>query len=53
MCLFHKWNKWEQYRAEYTYQHIHTLQIYDASELRQKRVCSVCGKMQDELIKKG
>jgi hypothetical protein len=52
MC-FHKWGKWEQYREEYTFTNKVTLQQAQATELRQKRYCLKCNKMQDELIKKG
>ena len=57
MCwLFHKWSKWSQYeRAVVIYpgliapKEIRGKEIH-AVEQRQKRVCSVCGKVQDELI---
>jgi len=57
MHIFHKWEKWEQYSLTGTAypgmiapKAIQGKQIA-FSELRQKRKCEVCGKMQDELIR--
>lgn len=57
MCfILHKWGKWEQYELHYKY----TPRIaskylqektYSSTDLRQRRICKRCGKMQDELVK--
>ena len=52
-CWLHDWGKWEQYdwvgRA-----FIHSLnKSAPISEVRQKRVCKKCNKMQDEKVREG
>jgi len=53
MHLFHKWSKWERYVwtgkiGGFVWQP--NAPMRDATEERQKRTCSVCGKTQDENI---
>ena len=57
MCIFHKWSKWEQYVFSYTLVRTGIFtpvteigKEYDVEEMRQKRKCEKCGKMQDEKI---
>ena len=57
MCIFHKWGKWEQYEAKslalpyFDPEKKETRFAQRSIELRQKRVCITCGKMQDIKIK--
>jgi hypothetical protein len=58
MCiLFHKWGKWKQYTESYSFMGSILApkemrgKTYKGEELRQRRTCSHCGKMQDKLIK--
>lgn len=50
MCFFHKWSKWEQYEMD-TRQVIKGGETFSAVELRQKRTCKKCGKMQDNPVR--
>lgn len=58
MCLFfHKWGKWEQYTwtgrvctSGLLVPETQSGKWVDCEEKRQKRVCSKCGKMEDEEI---
>lgn len=48
---FHKWGKWEQY--EQTYYVVHRRlpdKPYGEKEMRQRRKCLKCNKMQDEKV---
>lgn len=51
---FHSWGKWEEYKwTGYCIGGILSPaagRSYRASELRQRRTCSYCGKKEDELI---
>lgn len=47
MC-WHKWTKWEQYK-QHTWYTIKDKQYADF-DLRQRRKCKKCGKMQDKYI---
>ena len=52
MCfIFHKWEKWQPYtwKGFITYRK-QPDQPISLTEERQKRVCSLCGITQDELI---
>jgi len=54
MHIFHKWEKWEEYRQSFT---IHPgllgkdRSVYTSVEEWQKRTCSVCGYVQREEVK--
>lgn len=58
MCLiFHKWGKWEQY---YEHGRVFPGVVFcknmpaegtPYTDLRQKRICEKCGKIQDVLVK--
>lgn len=53
-CIFpwqHRWTRWTQWERKV----VNPLngQTADAGELRQKRTCIRCGKMQDELVREG
>lgn len=52
--FFHSWGSWHQYveRGVAIGGPLSPIKgkSYRYAELRQRRVCSVCGKMQDELI---
>ena len=57
MCLFHKWSKWKQYEEDYAVTPIGILypkevrgRTYNKTDLRQKRECEKCGKIQDILV---
>jgi len=58
MCfIFHKWSKWESYTETGTMflgriapKALQGKEL-GYTELRQKRECTVCGKVQDEKIK--
>jgi hypothetical protein len=57
MCIFHKWNKWKKYEEYYSWtpgilapKSIKG-KIYKGVEVRQKRECAKCGKIQDILIR--
>ena len=56
MCLIHKWSKWEAYDHHYKFfpgklapTAVQGMR-FTATDLRQRRICSKCGKMQDELV---
>ncbi len=57
MCVFHKWSKWKQYEEVGTMilGRIAPKSIQGKTvsykELRQKRLCKKCNRVQDELIK--
>lgn len=58
-CWIHDWTKWESYKWEGTEilgrlapAAIQGKQV-EVSEMRQKRSCTKCGKMQDELVRVG
>jgi hypothetical protein len=60
MCIIHRWNKWETYQSRFNVIPYDTFLMrytpensYKASELRQRRFCDECGKIQDKLIRKG
>ena len=60
MHIFHKWSKWEEYNHRYSGAYygfwIPEEQrgvTREFSDLREKRVCEVCGKTQDRLIREG
>ena len=55
--IFHKWDKWEQYKERYKWspglifsKEIQK-EVYKGCDIRQRRICIICGKMQDKLIK--
>ncbi len=57
MCFFHKWSKWEQYEEHGTEilgrlapKSVQGREIY-YSNLRQRRKCIKCGKVQNELVR--
>jgi hypothetical protein len=57
MCIFHKWSDWKQYIYKYNflitgkpYPESLIGKIYPMYDLRQKRYCSRCNKMEDKLI---
>ncbi len=43
--IIHKFNKWQQYEVPVTYPN------GTSYEIRQKRCCSVCGKMEDKRVR--
>lgn len=54
-CSFglHDWDKWEAYKREIIY--LFTVSIGEKIknyEIRQKRSCRRCGKLQDQLIRR-
>ncbi len=57
MCfIFHDWSKWEQYKEKRTAilgriapKSVQGKEVL-YTELRQKRLCKKCNKMQDELV---
>ena len=48
---FHTWSKWEPYKKLMTYRRKSLIFKYE--DLRQTRMCEVCGKLQDVMIKEG
>lgn len=56
-CFFHQWDKWEQYeiQIEYTPGIIAPKEIrgkmFQTTELRQRRRCKKCNKLQDKLVR--
>jgi hypothetical protein len=58
MC-FHKWSKWQEYKDHYYWKpgwiflQKYWNELYEATDIRQKRSCIKCGKMQDKLIRDG
>lgn len=51
MCVFHKWEKWEQYEIEIPERRLtKNWGLCAVTETRQRRRCSKCGKVKDELI---
>lgn len=55
--LFHSWGKWEQYVEKGTAMNTGILVPkdqrgvwFDYQESRQKRICTKCGKVQDEKL---
>lgn len=51
MCIFHKWDKWEQYDVESPYRRLAEKWALSASTKHmQKRQCNKCGKVEKELI---
>ena len=50
----HVWGKWRQYQAAYSLvktSYFGNSQVLgDSFELRQRRVCEECGKMQDQKV---
>lgn len=60
MCfVFHEWSKWEQYDHQYSFylgriapKEVQGKVLHNV-DLRQRRVCLKCGKMQDELVSEG
>ena len=51
MHLFHKWSKWEQ--CVYTFERGFVWspeKTWTTTEIRQRRHCLVCGKIQEEKI---
>lgn len=59
MHIFHRWSKWEQYTwsGTVTYTGLLVPKSLQGSkiaviEYRQKRKCSVCGKVEDEELTK-
>lgn len=59
MHIFHKWSKWQQYEHEYQFTPGIIMpkeirgKVFSQVDLRQKRTCLECGKMQDELVSEG
>ena len=54
---FHKWTKWKTYEQQY-FKSLYGIVQYDpllqpiiCMELREKRFCKICNKMQDRKIK--
>jgi hypothetical protein len=57
MHIFHKWGRWEQYKWAGTVVYSGLMIPQDMrgksiphEERRQRRVCEICGKMQEEVI---
>jgi len=57
MCIFHKWTKWKQYEVN-GFQILGRIAPKSVqgkkipyTELRQKRTCLKCNKVEDRLIK--
>ncbi len=55
LCSFgiHKWSKWESYKWTGTTIRLVSDKTYNGAETRQKRTCSRCGFMRDDLISQG
>ena len=57
MC-FHRWSKWESYEEKYywqpgiTFPEEYRKNTYKGLQIRQKRQCKKCKKIQDKLIRK-
>ena len=55
MCwLFHKWSKWKLYEETGTVTALFLKRLdppVPYSEVRQRRVCERCGKVQDEWVR--
>jgi hypothetical protein len=50
-CFIHKWGKWEQYEVTQPARQItKRWGLCAAIEYRQRKTCSKCGKVNDELI---
>lgn len=49
--LGHTWEPWEQYKYYYRVLVITNGKEYDREEIRQRRKCRLCGKMQDERVR--
>ena len=50
----HKWTKWQQYNQGYWYKddmYYYGLSSRMYYELREKRFCKICNKMQDRKVK--
>ena len=59
MCIFHKWSKWEQYEQKGTIvlgrlapKNVQG-KSFNCVDLRQRRRCVKCNKVQDRLIQEG
>ena len=57
MCIFHKWAKWEQYEERITAilgriapKSVQGREVM-YTDIRQKRYCKKCNKIQDELVR--
>ncbi len=54
----HQWGKWEQYDRRYTWApcdldgRADLTKEFRKCDIRQKRTCATCGKMQDELVQR-
>ena len=59
MHLRHRWSRWERYRHYYEFLVGRSApksmwgQRLRTTDLRQRRTCFVCGKLQDELLVEG
>lgn len=53
MHWLHKWSKWRPYMETGMKTVPKTGQTFPYQEMRQSRVCLVCGRVQDEFIKDG
>ena len=53
MCiLWHNWHQWSQYEFKMPERRLtENWGLRAAKQLRQKRICKDCGKMQDKLIR--
>lgn len=50
-CIFHKWDKWEQYEVVHPEFRISkNYYLVESIEHRQKKKCLRCGKVKDEFI---
>lgn len=51
MCIFHKWEKWEQYEVNIPARRLtKSYGLCASRESRQRKRCMKCGKVKDELI---
>lgn len=52
MCIFHKWGKWVEHIEEMVSIHRLTGLKHDYLEVRQKRICKKCGRIENIKVKK-
>lgn len=55
MHIFHKWSKWEQYEQPMTNTFTRGPKVgasWDFNESWQRRKCDICGKVQQEEVKR-
>lgn len=51
--LFHRWSLWVPYQHDYHKVRLDGTVSPALCEVRQRRTCVVCGKMQDEFVRGG